>query len=580
MRSGRQRTFALAALAALVLLLLTFIARPSRAETLEAPVGGAAIAFGDGRVACTRAAPGGWVVDPSGRTVRPPTASSAVGVVVELRIAHALSACAQEGESVRLAATATWPTLDAASFTLAVDEGRLRGRGRSLAGVIVSWPSDQALGTDMLPRPQDRRRRRSLRLERGQDDSRPPELESPSLVARGGASHDRRGALRGGRETRRRGVVLDRPEPRGDHGSRCPRAHRSTCRPAWDGSFSPHPDAVTGVDCASAKCTVESDALLVQAPPAAVNAVDVKFRLAPRVVYLRESPPDAQPTVRVSILRCPMTVASGPPLRGIDGARAVVRVEGACMHDVASLGFIAGSSRVDVAQIVTTDDASYAVLEPRSRSRSRDCRDGGARRRRRHRRRDGARRDPPTSRHSYGARDQRISADRLHPQQSSSRRPCAPRAGRGAGAPARDDVYDASNEHGVTSVRGDVNAVGLVALQFGYRVATLPHPLDAVDLAVLTDALQRGVKEANVPAPFGLTANTAAPLVEVVCSDEHGTLCEIVPGVVLRLPALRRATVAASFSTASASRRNTERRSSRSKSRSTSSTARRGPKRT
>ena len=82
-----------------------------------------------------------------------------------------------------------------------------------------------------------------------------------------------------------------------------------------------------------------------------------------------------------------------------------------------------------------------------------------------------------------------------------------------------EGVYDAKAEGSTTTVQGDINAVGLVALRFGYRVPTLPAPLDKVDLALLSDSLQRSVKEANVPAPFGLSALTAIPLVEIECNE-------------------------------------------------------------
>jgi hypothetical protein len=99
-----------------------------------------------------------------------------------------------------------------------------------------------------------------------------------------------------------------------------------------------------------------------------------------------------------------------------------------------------------------------------------------------------------------------------------------------------EDVYGAENERGgVSSVKGDVNAVGSVALQFGYRVPTLPPPLDQVNLAILSDPLHRAVKEANIPAPFGTSALTSDPLVEVVCTDVDGKLRHIVPGLVTHL---------------------------------------------
>ena len=100
-----------------------------------------------------------------------------------------------------------------------------------------------------------------------------------------------------------------------------------------------------------------------------------------------------------------------------------------------------------------------------------------------------------------------------------------------------EGVYEVNRDGAATTVQGDINAVGLVALRFGYRVPTLPAPLDKVDLGVLSDSLQRSVKEANVPAPFGLSALTPTPLVEVECSEgSAANLKRATPGVTLTLP--------------------------------------------
>ncbi|MGH7270803.1 MAG: hypothetical protein ACREJ3_10275, partial [Polyangiaceae bacterium] len=102
-----------------------------------------------------------------------------------------------------------------------------------------------------------------------------------------------------------------------------------------------------------------------------------------------------------------------------------------------------------------------------------------------------------------------------------------------------EDVYDArtaiENGAATSTVQGNINAVGSVALQFGYRIPTLPAPLDEVNLAVLPDPLHRAVKEANIPAPFATSALTERPLVEVVCSDTSGKQHRVEPGVPMHL---------------------------------------------
>ena len=55
------------------------------AQTLEAPVGGAAIPVGSGLVACSVA--GGWLPEAGGSHVRPPSAEAAAGTSVMIRVA-------------------------------------------------------------------------------------------------------------------------------------------------------------------------------------------------------------------------------------------------------------------------------------------------------------------------------------------------------------------------------------------------------------------------------------------------------------------------------------------------------------
>jgi hypothetical protein len=77
----------------------------------------------------------------------------------------------------------------------------------------------------------------------------------------------------------------------------------------------------------------------------------------------------------------------------------------------------------------------------------------------------------------------------------------------------------------------------LVVLQFGYRVPSLPAPLDKVDLGVLSDSLQRGVREANVPAPFGVSASSSPePLVEMQCTNDQGEAIRVIPGLTAHIP--------------------------------------------
>jgi len=509
--------------------------RIARAETLQAPVGGRPISLGDGRIACAPVK-GGWSVESGGHAVRPPTLDSAIGSSFDLRVAPSPGSCTQAGAVLTLVATGAWPALDAGSFKLALDEGRLEGRGRGLRGVLVSWPTEGGgRAADRCEDPKTDAGKETCAWGVPKTLSADPSTSSLQWMPSGArATADAVFFDSDGRKAPPEtfAIVPSRVEIMDilpsdasiDVSSGVGRVPLS------------HAEAVAGVECGGVRCSLESGTLVVQAPPASATSIDVKVRLVPHVVYTRKNPPDAQPLLRVSIVRCPMTVVSGPALRGSESARVVVRLEGACMNDVASLRFLVGARHADVVQIERATNASYAVLSignvdtpGLSITAVRGEGEGAAV--------AVARTEtrplpvvrtvleipgfPPVD---FIPNNRRAIVH--HPRVAGAELVLLP----------VEDVYEARNEGGVSTVQGDVNAAGAVTLEFGYRVPGLPAPLDKVDLAILPDALHRDVKEANIPAPFGESAFSLQPLVEVICTDSEGRAVRAVPGAVLHLP--------------------------------------------
>jgi hypothetical protein len=509
------------------------LSRTARAETIEAPVGGKPISLGDARVSCGVAS-NGWRSEVGGRSVRPPAVDMAIGNVVELRVAPSVGDCPRTTAVVKLVATAPWPAFDASSFTLALDEGRLEGTGHGLQGVLVAWPTETGQASDAC---------RDVKTVNGVQTCTwgvPKTLSAdPSATLLhwlpAGAQNEPDAAFfdSDGRSappeafaiTPSRVELLDLL-PSDSSVDVSSGVGRAPLR---------HPEAIAGVDCGAGRCSVEGGQLVMLAPPASVAQVDVKFRLAPHVVFTRRNPPDPQPVLHVSILRCPMSVVSGPALRGVDSARAVVRIEGGCMQDVAALRFLVGGRQADVTQTEGAKDAAYAVVNlgivdaPNvSITAVRGEGDGTV---------------VAVARTETRAAPVIRTIIEIPPFPPIDFIPNNRRAvvhfPRVQGAELAllpiENVYDAKRDGAVTTVQGDVDAVGSVALQFGYRVRSLPPPLDTVNLAVLSDSLQRSVKEANVPAPFGLSAETASPLAEVICSEGLNKLDRAVPGITLHL---------------------------------------------
>lgn len=523
--------------AALAFVLLTF-ARGARADVVEAPIGGKPVPL-DNVVACG-AAPGGWAIEPGARALRPPRTSS-VGAIAELTIAKTLAECATSKTTLKLVALGDFPTLDPGSVVLSLDDGRLQARGRGLRGALVTFPTAKDVGFDTCSDP---------KVDGGNDVCTwaiPKSLSAdPSasnlrwLPAGALAAPDASFFDANGRAVSPSTFALTP--------ARVELTQLLPSDPSVDVSTGvgflklTHPEAVSGVDCAPMKCDVANGNLTVVAPSAGIATIDVKFRLIAHVAYTRKIPPDPVPTVHVALLRCPMSIASGPVPRGIESTRAVVKVEGTCARDVDALHFVLGARRVDVEAIRHDTDVAYVSLAL-----------GNV---------DGDAVSITAVRTDSGAAKAVEGAVVAIARTETRRIPIVRSVLELRGFPTIDfvpnnrtaivhvtkvpgaeltllpveGVYTVKVERGITLVQGDVNAAGYVSFQFGYRVPSLPAPFDKLDLVVLNDSLQRVVKEANVPAPFGTSAETPSPLVEVTCFDGDGRPVHVRPGVAIHVP--------------------------------------------
>ncbi len=518
----------------LLLAVVLALPRLARAETLAVPFGAKPIPVGEGRVACG-AIDGGWGVEPGGRTLRPPTAATATGITVVVKVAAAPADCAASTATVKLVATTAWPAIDPGSTTLSLDEERLELRGKNLQGTSVAWAAEHEAGSDTC---------RDPRTDAGVE-------VCTFRVGKTMSADPAAGALRwvpGGAPTSPDVVFF------GADGKEVP-PQSFTVQPARvevkqllppdatvdvSGGIGllplSHPEVVAGVECGAVKCAVENGNLSVQAPPASVAAIDVKVRLLPHVFLVRKNASEGTPTVKVSVLRCPMEVASGPALRSLDSARIIVRLAGACAKDVRSLNFFVGSRRVDVVDVENLKDAAFVVLAMGSVdapsisvTATRDEGDGAV---------VGLAREE--TRRPPGVRTVLEIPGFPSVDFIPSNRAAIVHYPKVEGAELTllpvENVYRAIYDGTTSRVQGDPNAAGSVTLQFAYRVPSLPAPLDHVDLGLLPDSLQRSVKEANIPAPFGLTATSPAPLAEVVCTEDDRATVRVEPGVTLHIP--------------------------------------------
>lgn len=501
------------------------------AQTLQAPVGGAAIALGNGLVAC--APSGGWAVEAGGAQLRPPSAEAAAGTRVAVRVAASLGQCSQSKQQLTLLATGPFPVIEPASVTLYVDEARVEARGRNLKGAQLRWLGPGHSGTDACPEPKAEATGQSCAWVVGRDLSADPAADTLralppfAAVGEGYRLYDARGQA----------VPVDGvPLP----AARIVLGRLLASDSAIDLSMGRgelalvHPEAVSGADCGALDCSFTAKRLLVTSSAPAM-VVDVKVRLAPRVFFQRKGLLEATPSFKLQVLHCAMTLLSGEPVRKNDAAKLVVRLERRCLATPELYRFNVGEAPLRVLQQVDSEDSLLVVLELGSYS--------GEQLQLTARRSDTdavvaalttATRNLPAVRASLGFTD----APRL--DFLPTNRPAFVKVsgllqGERWELLSLPNVYTAGHDRQHQTVVGDSDAEGFTQLQFGLRSAAMPPAVADVDLAVALDPLQRKVREANLPVPLGPSMAGGKPLVEFKCGPS-GKSVALHPGDPVNLP--------------------------------------------
>jgi len=257
-----------------------------------------------------------------------------------------------------------------------------------------------------------------------------------------------------------------------------------------------------------------------------VGSVEARLRLAPHVVLMRKDNAETQITVRLPVMRCPMSIVSGPPVRGNDDAKLIVRLDGRCATDVAQLKFASQLGPARVQQTLREGDSGYAVLRL---GRFED--------------------DHITVSAIRGENDPvtvavASAATRTAPSvRATLELPNYPNIGfipnnrpafvhvSPAGDKLRFAVLPVEGVYRVledvpgrpAQVRASEHAAGLTPLRFALRTTNLPAGLDRVDLAIVTI-------EANLPVPVEPTHDRPEPLVEVLCGGGTQALVRVPMG--------------------------------------------------
>jgi hypothetical protein len=500
---------------------------------LQAPVGGAPIPVSPGLIVC--ALHGGWVLEGNGTRLRPPTNDDAAGRTISVRVAPSWSACGQAKQTINLLATGRLPVLDAASLTLYVDEGRAETRGKGLQGAQLRWQSPDASrsGSDTCVEPRVEATGQSCAWAVGRELSADPGADTLRLlpafaqVGDGKYLYDANGqAVTGGgipvtpaRIVIGRLLIGEGPVDLSLGRGEVPLAHA---------------EAVSGVDCGPLDCRLQGKHMVLSST-AAVDSVEVRVRLAPRVSLLRRGALETQPTFKLPVLRCALTLVGGSPVRGSDSAKLVVRLENRCAAAAELARFSIGDSPLRVLARAETREGAYFVLALGAYAQEElqlSARRGDT----------GAivavlstpTRLLPIPRASLELPEQpRISfiPSNREANVNVSRLP----NGEHWELVSLPNIYDARRARARMSVIGDPTAEGFVSLKFALRVDGLPKALGEVDLAYASEQLQRKIQEANVPVPLVGPAKDGRALVDFTCGPS-GKAVRLAPGDPLNLP--------------------------------------------
>lgn len=505
------------------------------ARTLEITAGSAPIALPDQLVVCG-APPSGWTTDAARTHLRPP--ADGAGQSTSLLVAASVADCSAKPERVDLHLIDAPPTIDPASVTAFVDGRRLELRGDALEGIRLVWHVDKLSGADACLNVVKDRGRELCSVDLGAKVPADPKRIAVRWSPPSGptaAVYDKSGAL----------LPDDRfqvPVARVVVTRVLPNAHTVDVAGGEATLVLAHPEAVASVDCAPAQCELSPEGLVVRAVPASSANVQIRLRLLPRVFIAHGEALDAALNESLTVLRCPVALVSGDPPRDLDNLQVLLRLDRTCGKYADQLRWTADGDLADVKRVAALDDGVYVLLWVGRASRDHltlvatrpdDATVVAVMR--------AQTRAPPTIRAvvllpGIGESDF-LPTNRDALVMTTS----VPAPGRIVPL-AIPGVYTVERKADGYHVRGENVSGGWTTLSFGYRVDSVPEAFRAVNYAVLTDSLQRPLREANVPAPVGSTSVTRAPIVELVCGSGRTPASSIPSGTVRHIPFVERDT--------------------------------------
>jgi len=507
---------------------------------LQIPLGAQWATFPKGQVLCGPV-PAGFEVDVARHRFKP-AAEAEAGYSLAVVLAADTSACKSANVAdTTLVVTGELPTIDAGSVTVALDAGRLELRGQGLEGIRISYRAlnvdgdikageEAKVGEDVCLNID--RELCAVNIDRSLPaDPHRIELRWAPPKGRAGEdvlTYDKRGVQIDPEQTRMTvaRLLISRMIPE----ARMVDLARGAGKVALI-----HPEAVSGADCGVARCEVNPEGLLVSRVPASVSKLPLRLQLLPRVFFARQEVLDNVIGDTLTLLRCASALVSGQPLRNVDELRVLLRLDPACAGEPSKLHFMANAEPADLLRTEASADGVYVLLGVGRLSSERltllISRDDGS---------------------VVSVVSERSAA--MPPVIATlslagyGEIPFIPRnrpafvnvthiAGTGELVPVSvPGAYVVSRTTEGYHVRGVYAAGGYAALRFAYRVSSLPPAFADTDFGLVTDPVQRPIREASIPAPIGASSVTDHALVELYCKGAEGTLTLVPPGSPIHIP--------------------------------------------
>jgi hypothetical protein len=522
----------------IVLILGGAMLLPSSAKALivQAPVAGNAITLPEGRVLCGDP-PDGWEIDATRRRLTPPS-KGRPSQTDNAMVASSPAACSPSAvEKAVFVLTSNLPAFEGGGATILADSGRLEISGRALAGTRIAWRFGDEAGGDICVSPvkdKDKTKETCVIDLPGEFPVDPRRITLRWAPAGGRIDEDV--------------ITYDRAgNALPDEQMRLPVARvvighlfagsRTVDVASGEGQVEfAHPEAVGGVDCGAARCELAEDGMVVRGVAAPLNTITVKVRLLPRIFLIKGDDLDNTPSENLSVLRCPLTMVSGEPLRNVDKLSILVRLDKTCTKDAEQLHWSVGGDTAEVLRVESLSDGLYVLLRVGSVSSERLT--------------------VVASRAEYGSvlaviSEKTREASPLRtglrllgfgdidfiPKNREALLSVSPISRLGTLVPlAVPGAYTVIKRKGGYYVRGEFTSGGYTALHFGFRLNSVPEPFAKTNFASLVDPVQRPIREANVPAPLGASSTSKHPIVELLCTIENKKLISISSGTDTHIP--------------------------------------------